>query len=166
MQSFVKQKVAPGGEVLPLRERACLQSMGAGVLLVVQIAAHLSAPTLAVCAKERLQFFKEIGFRTEMTEVGIALALLLDHLLLHSLPVVAVEGVALHDRRGHAFAPEDLLEGRPHGACPGARRAGYHNDGVLDGHETKTSGRCAAPTIPGFRWRRRVSRGLLGILAA
>src|SRR6476620_8125237 len=137
MQAFVKQNVARGGEVLPRREHAGLQSMGASVLLVVQVAAHLPAPTLAVFAKQRLQFFEEIGFRTEMTEIGVALALLLDHLLLHALPVVAVEGVALNDRRDHAFAPEDLLESRPHGAVPAPEEPVITMMGCLTDKEPK-----------------------------
>src|SRR5512144_1621049 len=126
--------------------------MGPSVLLVVQIAAHAACAALAVLPKKRLQFFEEIGFRTEMTEIGVALTLHLAHLFLHLLPVVTVEGVALHDRRGHAFAPEDLLESRPHGACPCAGRAGDDDDGVLNGHGTKPSKRCAIAvwTIAGF----------------
>jgi len=88
-----------------------------------------------------------------MTEIGVALALLLDHLLLHALPVVAVEGVALNDRRDHAFAPEDLLESRPHGAGPGAGRAGDHDDGVFDRQGTQApqkGARLRLRTIPGF----------------
>lgn len=88
-----------------------------------------------------------------MAEIGVPLALLLDHLLLHALPIVAVEGVALHDRRDHAFAPEDLLESRPHGAGPGAGRAGDHDDGVFDRQGTQApqkGARLRLRTIPGF----------------
>jgi hypothetical protein len=45
-----------------------------------------------------------------MTELGVSLPLHLDHLFLHLLSIIPVEGVALDDRGYHAFTSEDLLE--------------------------------------------------------
>ena len=58
----------------------------------------------------------------------------LRHPRLHLVAVVAMERIALDDRRADALAPEDVLEGPGDGGGAGAGRAGDRDDGMLGRH--------------------------------
>ena len=64
----------------------------------------------------------------------VALLVGLRHRDAHLPPVVAVEGVALHDRRVDLLAHEDVLEGPGHRGRASPGRAGDGDDGVLGRH--------------------------------
>jgi hypothetical protein len=77
----------------------------------VQVFSDPAGAVLAVVAEQDGEFFQQIRFRAEMTEVVVARGLRLRRGVQHRLPVVTVEGVPLDERRGDVLPPEDVLHG-------------------------------------------------------
>src|SRR5690348_7914202 len=134
VQPLVEQHVGPRRQILPRREGAGLLPIGFGLLVVMQILAHLAGAALAVGTEQRLDLLEEVSLRAEMAE---ALALAAGHirqLRAHLVAVKAMEGVALDDGGGDALATEYVLERRGDRGGAGARRPGDRDDGMLYRH--------------------------------
>ena len=79
-----------------------------------------SGAGFAVIAKHLLQFFEQIGFRTEVAEVLVAALGLLSHFRAHLDAIIAMEGVALDIGCGDLFPAKNVLEGLLHRRGSGA----------------------------------------------
>jgi hypothetical protein len=104
----------------------------------VDVVARPSAPLAAIGGEGLLELFEEIVFRAEVAEMLVAFRLGGGLPVAHVLAVVAVEGVALDEDGIHLLAPKNLLEGAPHGRRAAAGRPGDRDDGVLDGHRSRS----------------------------
>ena len=94
-------------------------SIRGGVFLLVQIFARLARSRLAVDAEQRLELLEQIGLGAEMAEIALVVGVRLFHPRVHVVAIVAMEGIAIDDRRVDALAPKDLLKGRRHGGGAG-----------------------------------------------
>src|SRR5690606_7594623 len=106
--------------ILPRRERAGLLIVGGSFTRIVQVLASLARAALAVCAKQRFEFGKQIRIWSEMTEIGIAVFLGGRLPLFHLRAVVAMKAVAFDRSRCDAFAAEYIFEGPGHRRGSGA----------------------------------------------
>ena len=90
--------------------------------IVVNIVSRGARSGLAIAAEHTLKFGEQVGFRTEVTEVLVALVQFLGHAGAHFNAIVTVKGVAFDVGRDDILAAENLLEGSLDGRRTGARR--------------------------------------------
>ena len=102
-----------------------------GFVGIVQVLADLAAAGGAIALEQGFELGDQIGVRAEMAEVGIAFGFLDLQLGAHALAVVAMEGIALGNRRLDLFATEDVLERLHHRRGAGAGAAGNGDDRML-----------------------------------
>jgi hypothetical protein len=88
--------------------------------IVVNIVSRGARSGLAIAAEHSFKFGEQIGFRTEMTEVLVALVRFLGHVGAHFGAIVTVESVAFDEGRNDILATENLLEGPLDGRRTGA----------------------------------------------
>ena len=120
VQPFVEQQIGVPGNLLPVGERARLLIERFRFLVVVQVAADLPAPALAIAAKQGLELLEHVVLRAEVAVMLIALRGGFRHLDLHGFAVVAMKGVAFDQGGSDAFAPEYPIEGARDGCGAGA----------------------------------------------
>ena len=114
VQALVEHQVGAFLDALPGRKCSGRLLVGFRLALVVQVMAGCAAAGLAIGAEQFLELLEQVRRRSEMTEMIVAAGRRLRHLRLHLGPVVAVEGIALHDDGVDLLAPEDPVEGAGH----------------------------------------------------
>jgi hypothetical protein len=107
---LVEHQVGAGGDIFPGREFPRLLAIRRRLFGIVQILPDLALAGFTIGLEQAGQFLEQVGFRTEMAEVIVALHPVFFHCHFHRLSVVAMEGIALDDGGTKFFATEDQVE--------------------------------------------------------
>ena len=83
----------------------------------MDIEARHSRAVFGIGAEKLLEFIEHIGIGAEVTEIQIAAFGRQLHGLFHAAAIVAMERIALHERRPDVLAPENLIEGLTDRRC-------------------------------------------------
>ena len=134
VQTFIEQQVGAFGDVFPGSKGAGFLTVGLAFFRAVNIFAYLSLSGFTKSPEQFLEFFKNVGFRAEVTEMRTFFQRL-GHQFFHFATFIAVETVAFDDDRVlDALACENVLEGGFYPGCTGAGRAGNGDNRMLFGH--------------------------------
>ena len=163
VQALVEQAVGTLRQIFPVGERALGAPPARGLLGVVDVVAAGAGRGLAVASEQFLEFVEQIGFGAEVADAALAVRLGALDQPFHLLARVAVETVALDDRRVDILAVEDRFEGVLDGGRAGAGRTGHRDDRVLHRHGSRSRceigppGASGSARCPGRMPRRKVT---------
>ena len=117
VQSFVEQQIGFFGKILPIGEFPGGHSEYVRFGLVMNVVPSAPGTGFAVLPEHRLEFFEQVGFRPEVTEIRITRCFRFRHDLFHFLTVEAVKRVAFNKTGIDVFTHENLFKRGNVNAC-------------------------------------------------